>query len=284
MISRETTMENLKRLKLHRMLEILDEEVSLAQKESFDPLEIIGRLAAEQARVNDEMRRQRRVKEAKFPDIKTFDGFEWDFQPGLDKARVMELMRLDFIVQKINLLLGGNSGTAKSHVAKAIGVHACWAGYRVRFTTCEQMLRDLYGALCDHTLPMRLRAYTLPDLLIIDDVGFEEIEIKQCGNASLFLKVVNARYEKRSTIITSNIALDQWGRYLGDPVLAMAALDRFVHHAVLFHLDGPSYRDHQCKQMELNRPRSTGAAPERAKTGGRRRNALAKAPPALSPS
>lgn len=264
------------------MAEILDEEVSLAQREAFDPLEVIGRMAADQARVNDEARKQRRVKEAKFPEIKTFDGFEWDFQPNLDKSRVMELMRLDFIGKKDNVLFGGNSGTAKSHVAKAIGVQACWAGYRVRFVTCEQMLRDLYGALCDHTLPVRLKTYTAPDLLIIDDLGFEEVEIKQAGNASLFLKVVNARYEKRSTIITSNIALDKWGHYLGDPVLAMAALDRFVHHAVLFHLDGPSYRDHQCKQMDLNKPRAAEKPADSPKIGARRRNAVAK--PARAPA
>lgn len=266
------------------MVAILDEEVALAQRETFDPLEIIGRLAAEQVHTNDEARKQRRVKEAKFPDIKTLDGFEWEFQPSLDKTRLMELMRLDFIGKKDNVLFGGNSGTGKSHAAKAIGVQACWAGHRVRFTTCEQMLRDLYGALCDHTLPVRLKTYTAPELLIIDDVGFEEIEIKESGNASLFLKVINARYEKRSTIITSNIALDKWGHYLGDPVLAMAALDRFVHHAVLFHLDGPSYRDHQCKQMELNRPREAEAPQPHQSLAARRRNSLAKTRPSDSPT
>ena len=253
------------------MVKILDEVIQEAEREGVDPLEVIARLASAQLAINGEKATERRIGGARFPDRKTLDNFDWDFQPTLDRARVMALVRLDFIRRRENVLLGGHSGTGKSHIGKALGLLACGAGFRVRYTTCEQMFRDLYAALCDHTLPARLKYYTLPDLLMIDDLGFERLEIKQEGNANLLLKVVNARYEKRSTIITSNISLDKWGDYLGDAVLAMATLDRFVHHAALFNIEGPSWRDRECRQMLINQPSpaADSASPPRAQRARR---------------
>lgn len=250
-------------------MKILDEVIQAAEREGFDPLEVLVRLASAQLAFNREKATERRIKEARFPDRKTLDNFDWAFQPTLDRARVMALARLDFIRRHENVLLGGNAGTGKSHIGKAISLLACGAGFRVRFTTCEQMFRDLYAALCDHTLPARLKYYTLPDLLMIDDLGFERIEIKQAGNANLLLKVVNARYEKRSTIITSNISLEKWGEYLGDAVTAMATLDRFVHHAALFNIEGPSWRDRECRQMLINQPRAEETTAQRTSRGKR---------------
>lgn len=222
-----------------------------AKNDCLDAPEVLLRLTSQQLAVNQLARIQRLLRAAHFPDIKSFTEFDWDFQPTLDKSRVLALTRLDFISAAENVLLAGNSGTGKSHIAKALGVMACAAGHRVRFTTCENLFRDLFAGLADHSLPHRLKIYTLPELLIIDDLGFEAIEITQAGNANLLLKVINARYEKRSTIITSNIALDEWGKYLKDETLAMATLDRFVHHATLFQLDGPSWREHQSRQKNV---------------------------------
>lgn len=268
----------MKQLKLNRIAEILDQEIEEGLRENRDILDVIGRLLGHQVRLNEEHRIQRRVKEARLPDVKTLDSFNWAFQPSLDRARVMQLARLDFIGRRDNVLLAGDSGTGKSHIAKALAFLACGAGIRVRFTSCEALFRDLFAALCDHTLPQRLKAYTLPDLLLIDDLGFEELEIKEAGNANLLLKVINARYEKRSTIITSNIKLDAWGKYLGDPVKAMAILDRFVHHAALFNITGPSYRDHESRQMELNQP--SPATDDHSPSGEKKRRSSSKAPPA----
>jgi DNA replication protein DnaC len=272
MIPRETILTSLKRLRLSRIAEILDDEVEAALQESRDPLAFLGRLMLEQLRVNDERRIARLLAAARLPDIKTLDTFDWDFQPTLDRARVLDLARLEFIGRKENILFAGNSGTGKSHLAKSIAARACGAGLRVRFTTCEAMFRDLFSALSDHTLPQRLKRYTLPELLLIDDLGFEQIEITEAGNANLLLKVINSRYEKSATIITSNVALDRWGEYLKDPVLAMAVLDRFVHHAALVNIDGPSYREHQSRKMNQLRPAEPPAPlpppslPARAKT------------------
>lgn len=242
------------------MVKILDEVIEEAEREGLDPLEVVGRLASAQLGINREKATARRIKDARFPDLKTLDNFDFDFQPTLDRARVMALARLDFIRRHENVLLGGNSGTGKSHIGKAISLLACGAGFRVRYTTCEEMFRDLYAAQCDYTLPTRLKYYTLPDLVMIDDLGFERIEIKQAGNANLLLKVINARYEKHSTIITTNISLDKWGNYLGDPEATMATLDRFVHHAALFNIDGLSWRDRECREMLINQPQPTAGA------------------------
>lgn len=271
MTQMEQLIQYLKELRLGQMVKILEEEIQRAEREGLDPLEVLARLAAAQVGINRENATQRHIKEARFPDQKTLDNYDFDFQPTLDRSRVMALTRLDFIRRHENVLLGGNSGTGKSHIGKAIALLACGAGFRVRFTTCEQMFRDLYAALCDHTLPTRLKYYTLPDLLMIDDLGFERIEIKQAGNANLILKVVNARYEKRSTIITSNISLDRWGDYLGDAALAMATLDRFVHHAALFNIDGPSWRDRECRLMEINQPQIEEKAPPKTRGVAKKR-------------
>jgi DNA replication protein DnaC len=271
MTQMEQVIEYLKELHLTQVAKILEEEIQAADREGRDPLEVLLRLTSAQVANNRERTAERRVKEARFPDLKMLNNFDFDFQPTLDRARVMALARLDFVRRLENILLGGNSGTGKSHIGKAISLLACGAGFRVRYTTCEEMFRDLYAAQCDHTLPVRLKYYTLPNLLMIDDLGFERIEVKQAGNANLLLKVVNARYERHSTIITSNISLDKWGDYLGDATLAMATLDRFVHHAALFNIDGPSWRDRECRQMEINQPKTveTPAQPaKRTKKGG----------------
>jgi DNA replication protein DnaC len=201
----DQVIEHLKELHLTHVARVLDEEIQAAESEGRDPLEVLLRLTSAQVAKNRERTAERRVKEARFQDRKTLDNFDFDFQPTLDRARVMTLARLDFVRRRENVLFGGNSGTGKSHIGKAISLLACGAGFRVRYTTCEDMFRDLYAALCDHSLPVRLKYYTLPELLMIDDLGFERLEIKQAGNANLLLKVVNARYEKHSTIITSNI-------------------------------------------------------------------------------
>lgn len=259
------------------MAQILDQELEVAERDSLDALEVLGRLTTEQLARQREARIRRLIKEARFPDLKTLTDFDWEFQPTLDKTRVLTLARLDFIDRQENALFAGNSGTGKSHLAKALGLLACMAGHRVRFTTCEALFRDIYSGLADHSVMQRLGAYTRPELLIIDDLGFEEIEITQAGNANLLLKVVNARYEKKSTIITSNVDLEDWGKYLKDAVLAMAILDRFVHHAKLFKIDGPSYRGHQSRQLNLIPPASPEPPPLLA---SERKDSRKKLPPA----
>ena len=155
----------------------------------------------------------------------------------------MTLATLDFIHRGQNLLIGGMSGTGKSHIAIAIGHLACAAGIRTRYSTSADMLTALSASLATNTLSDALKPYIRPELLIIDELGLDRPERESLPDAQLFYKVIRPRYEApRSTIITSNIAWDAWGTYLGDALASVAILDRLIHHGHLLTIDGPSYR------------------------------------------
>ena len=155
----------------------------------------------------------------------------------------MTLATLDFVHRGQNLLLGGMSGTGKSHIAIAIGYLACAAGVRTRYSTSADMLANLSASLATGALSDALKPYIRPDLLIIDEVGLDRPERESLPDAQLFYRVIRPRYEApRSTIITSNIAWDAWGTYLGDELASVAILDRLIHHGHLLTIEGPSYR------------------------------------------
>jgi DNA replication protein DnaC len=137
----------------------------------------------------------------------------------------------------------------KSRIVQSVGRAACAQGYRVRYTTSAELLRDLTASLADHTLPERLRHYSNFDLLAIDEFGFDRIERAESGQAaSLLYKVVDSRGPKRSTALVTNISFEAWADYLGDAPLAMAILDRLVDGAIVLKIEGRSYRAHRAKQ------------------------------------
>lgn len=182
--------------------------------------------------------------------------FDFDFQPGIDKAQIMELAKLDFVNRKQGLIIAGNSGTGKSHIAKALLLLACRETYRCRYTTASDMLKDLFSGLADDTLDKKLKRYLSPDLLLIDEVGFDRLEQQDHRNASLFHKVIDGRYCSKSTMITSNVDFKELGDYLGDPVITTAIVDRMVHHSIIISIEGPSWRLHQSQQLNKNIQRS----------------------------
>lgn len=179
------------------------------------------------------------------PVRKTLSAFDFDFQPTLDRDLVMELSTLRFIDQAFNVLLAGKSGTGKSHIAMALALTGCADNRRVRYTTSAQMLSTLNAALADGSLESALRQYTKPDLLVIDEVGLEQVERSAASRAGLMQKVLLPRHERRSTIVTSNIEWEKWGDYLGDHLGAVALIDRLIHHSHVIVINGPSWRDHQ---------------------------------------
>ena len=145
----------------------------------------------------------------------------------------------------------------KSHIVQAIGLEACALGWRVRYTTSAELLEELRASLADQTLPSCLREYASFDLLIIDEFGFDRLErLESPQAASLLYKVIDARNQKRSTALVTNIDVGTWAEYLGDPHLAMALTDRVVDGAIRMKLTGKSYRAHRAQPMTL--PTSTG--------------------------
>jgi len=192
---------------------------------------------------------ERRIKESKLPDRKLLSDFDFVFQKGVDKTRIMELSKLDFVDRKQGVIIAGNSGTGKSHIAKALLLLGCRKTYRCRYTTAADMLRELIASLADDTLDKKLKRYLSPDILLIDEVGFDRLEQQDASNANLFHKVIDGRYCKGSTMITTNIDFKELGDYLGDPVITTAIVDRMVHHSIIFNIEGPSWRLHESQQL-----------------------------------
>jgi len=259
----------------------LDETIAEPVKDE-SRLAWLWRLVEPQLRRRVESRAERRIREARLPVRKTFEAFNFGFQPKLDKDLILELATLRFVAQGKNVLLAGMSGTGKSHIALALGLIACAANRRVLYTTSADMLARLTMSLADDTLAQALKPYTRAELLVIDEVGLEQVERSEARRSGLMQKVLLPRYnEQRSTIITSNIPWEGWGDYLGDHLGATALVDRLLHHSHVIVINGPSYRDWEHKQdvgaAPLVTASTTGSAtdaansPARATSGGARR-------------
>jgi len=179
-------------------------------------------------------------------EYKTLEAFDWNFQPTLDKAFILELARLDFVRRHDDLVITGKSGTGKSHILKALALRACEQAISLRYARSVDLLDDLYAGLADNTYGRRLKAWTRPELLIIDDVGLGQVKKRddEPTAAHTLFNLIDQRHGRRSTAVTSNIALSDWGRYLGDTTIAMAILDRLAMNALRIDIDGPSYRQH----------------------------------------
>jgi DNA replication protein DnaC len=241
--------EHLKTLKLNALQKALESELAEAVQKSLPSTELIERLLAIEANALIERRIERRIRESRLPDRKLLSDFDFAFQTGVDKAQIMELAKLDFVRRKQGLVIAGTSGAGKSHIAKALLIIGCTQLYRCRYTTAADMLTDLMASRADNSFHRKLRRYTAPDVLLIDEIGFDRLEQQDSKNASLFFKVIDGRYCKGSTLLTSNIGFSELGDYLGDPVVTTAIVDRMVHHSIIINIDGPSWRMHESKKL-----------------------------------
>lgn len=231
----------------------------------------LWRLVEPQVRRRIESRAERRIRDARLPVRKTFEAFNFGFQPKLDKDLVLELATLRFLAQGKNLLLAGMSGTGKSHIALALALLACTANRRVLYTTSADMLARLTMSLADETLTQALKPYTRAELLVLDEVGLEQVERSEARRSGLMQKVLLPRYNHgRSTIITSNIPWESWGDYLGDHLGATALVDRLLHHSHVIVINGPSYRDWEHKQDASAARRSGASKSKTAKLAAKR--------------
>jgi len=227
--------------------EQLDAALAQATAAGLSHLEFLHRVIIDQASLRRERSTQRRIKDARFRELKTLATFDWDFNSkAINRLHIEELASGDFIRRRQNLVFVGQSGVGKSFLAQSIGQAACALGYRVRYITSAELLADLTASLADQTLPDRVRYYARFDLLLLDEFGFDRIERTASPQAaSLLYKVIDARSQKASTALVTNIDFDAWGDYLGDPPLAMAFLDRLVDGAIIIKIKGKSYRAHR---------------------------------------
>jgi DNA replication protein DnaC len=244
--------------RLRRHLEILgltitltelDERLAWATRERPAVTALLEHILGLEASQRLTQRIERRVVTSGLVERKTLEAFDWAFQSGVDKTLMLELGRLDFVRRKDDLVITGQAGTGKSHILKAFALRACEQGIPMRYARCVDLLEDLHAGLADGTYSQRIKRWARPDLLVIDDVGLGQV--KKRGDeptaAHTLYNLIDRRHEKASTAITSNIALSDWGRYLGDATLTAAILDRIAMHAIRIDIDGPSYRQHLAK-------------------------------------
>jgi len=251
----------LKTLKLLKMEKALDEELSSGARESWPVSKVLERLLALEANSLIERRIERRIKDSRLPERKLLSDFDFPFQKDIDPNQIMDLATLSFVERKQGLILAGSSGTGKSHIAKALLLIGCQHLYRCRYTTAADMLKDLLASLADDTLEQKLKLYTRPDILLIDEVGFDRLEQESARNASLFFKVIDQRYCKGSTLLTMNIDFKALGDYLGDPVITTAIVDRMVHHSIIIHIQGPSWRMNESKKLNTQTRKAKSKTP-----------------------
>lgn len=260
--------------RLRALLEALNMRDSLAALDDALPddpsarvavLSALERLLHPEHAARTERKIERRIAASKLPDHPTLEGFDFDFQPGLDRALVLDLATLVWVDRDEDLVLVGQSGVGKSHIAKALCLIGCKQGRSVRYTTCADMMADLFASMADGTLRTVLKRYTRPTVLLIDDLGYDPLEQEHAREAQLLYKVLEARHGKRSTIITSNLSVDDWAEYLGSHYLTVALLDRLLYRATSVTINGPSYRlaQHEKRQQERqdNRDEASGGAP-----------------------
>jgi DNA replication protein DnaC len=223
--------------------EQLDASLQHAQDVGLSHLDFLHRLLADQAGLRRQRSIERRIHAARFRDLKPLSEFEWNFNPAINRTQIEALAECDFVRRRQNLVFVGQSGVGKSYLIQSIGQAACTAGLSVHYITSGKLLEDLTAALADQTIHNRVRFYARFDLLIIDEFGFDRIERSLCPQAaSLWYKIIDARSQRSSTALVTNIDFEGWAEYLGDAPLAMALLDRVVDGATIVKLKGKSYR------------------------------------------
>ena len=235
----ESLIKDLRRLKLSTIRENLDAHLRLAQSKSLTYLEFLKGLTSEEIKGREESNYRRRLKSARLPIIKTLEEFDFAFQPTLPRDKILQLKDCRWVANAVNLLLAGQSGTGKSHLAMALGLEAIQAGYKVYFTTVADLMDQVSAAAASGqtvTLQKRLLKH---DVLILDELGYLRIDQTQ-GN--FLFRLVSHAYERFSLIITTNKDFSGWAEIFADQVQVSAMLDRLLHHAVIFNIKGDSYR------------------------------------------
>jgi len=249
----EQFAENCRYLGLKILAEDYQQMINLANEGSQGYYEFISNIVQTEAAAKKQRRIESLIKNSRLPQpLKILADFDFDFQPALDRRLIMDLATLSFMERNESILLTSKmNGVGKSHIARSLALIACEREYKTYYTTCSDLINDLNAGVYEKTLAKRMRKYTNPDLLVIDEMGHDRLELQVVKEAHLLFKVIDQRYnDSKSLIFTTNVEEPDWAEFLGDPITTSAILDRIFHHSVIVRINGPSYRMYQSELLQ----------------------------------
>ena len=232
----------LKNLRLKRMLELYSEQLRAAEKEDISYGEFLVRLLRPEWHSRQEHSLQARIKRANLPELWTLETFPYAKQPGVNRRQIRTFAELDFIPKTENIIFVGETGVGKTGLASGILLKALENGYRGQFIRAQDLFDEMYASLADRSSRKLLNRLVGFDVIVIDELGYLNLKPEQ---ANIFFKLMEERYRRRPTIITTNLDYDQWPNFLGNPQMVKALLGRLRHFCHTISIDGPSLRDPQ---------------------------------------
>jgi len=237
----ESVIEKCKALRLKAIGEHLEQTIVLAEQRNWTPLQMIDHLFELELQLRQKNKIERCFKQSKLYEKTTIDQFDFAFHGSRknQKSRIVNLIDLEFIKHRKDIILIGNPGVGKSFLAKCMAYAATQAGVKVLFTTAMDMINHLIAAEADHSLLKKLQYYQSQELLVIDEIGYLSLGTQ---GSNLFFQVISARHERKSTVITTNRPFAQWGEIFDSTTVATAIADRLVYNSEILILEGPSYR------------------------------------------
>lgn len=232
-------INNLEKLKLEKIKENLDTYIEIINKKEKDVVEVLYELTDLEIKLKEEQAIYSCVRTAGFPFQKTFDDFDFSFQPSINKEQLLDFKNLRFLERKENIIFVGTPGVGKTHLAISIGIETAKNRNSTYFINCNDLIANLKKANLENRFMARLNHYSKYKVLIIDEMGFLPIDTE---GANMLFQLINKRYENHSTIITTNKPFGKWHEMFGDVTLANAILDRLLHHSHVININGKSYR------------------------------------------